>query len=271
MAKILENKNIKINYSLKNNNDKINNQIEKENPIINSNKNNDNIIEKLNNIIKELKYKNEINDNEISKLKNELNEKDNIIKEEKNINIKLNQQIKNLQNQIDEKDNIIKSYNIELNEEIIKLNNIINDLKKEINIKDNQINEEKIKLEELNIKINSLTESNNNLKRVFEFIDNKEKEIYTLQSKIQIQLKEEEKLMNIIFITLDEAIHYPIICKNTQLFNSLEILLYEKYPEYKEYENFFFAHGNKINKFKTLDENNISNGDIITLSSSELK
>ena len=77
--------------------------------------------------------------------------------------------------------------------------------------------------------------------------------------------------MSIIFITIDETINCPIICKNTQLFNSLELLLYEKYPDYKESENFFTVNGNKINKYKTLEENNISNGDIITLNPIEFK
>ena len=74
--------------------------------------------------------------------------------------------------------------------------------------------------------------------------------------------------MSIIFISIDEAIHYPIICKKNQLFCVLENLLYEKFPEYKESENYFIIHGksiNKINKFKTLEENNINNDDIITL------
>ena len=48
-------------------------------------------------------------------------------------------------------------------------------------------------------------------------------------------------------------------------FSKIEILLYEKYPKYIETENFFVVGGNKINKHKTLEQNNINNNDIITL------
>ena len=159
-----------------------------------------------------------------------------------------------------------------LNKDMNKTDNHINEektkieeLNKEISKKNNQINEQKIKIEELNNRISTLTESNNNLKKFFEFIDKKEKDIYTLQSKIPIQLKDGEKLMSVIFISTDEFIHYPIICKNNQIFNVLENLLYEKYPEYKESENLFFVNGRKINKLKTIEENNIKNGNIIVM------
>ena len=42
-------------------------------------------------------------------------------------------------------------------------------------------------------------------------------------------------------------------------------MLYEKYPKYIETENFFVVCGNKINKHKTLEQNNINNNDIIIL------
>ena len=42
-------------------------------------------------------------------------------------------------------------------------------------------------------------------------------------------------------------------------------MLYNKYPKYIETENYFLANGNKINRNKTFDKNNIKNNDIITL------
>ena len=71
--------------------------------------------------------------------------------------------------------------------------------------------------------------------------------------------------MTVIFTSFDQKIHYSLICKNTHIFNQLEILLYDKYPEYKETENFFIVNGIKINRFKTLEENKINNSDIILL------
>ena len=42
-------------------------------------------------------------------------------------------------------------------------------------------------------------------------------------------------------------------------------MIYEKYPKYMETNNYFLVRGNKINKNKTIEENNIKNNDIKTL------
>ena len=49
------------------------------------------------------------------------------------------------------------------------------------------------------------------------------------------------------------------------MFVELESKIYQKYPKYTEAENFFIVNGNKINRNKTLEQNNIKNNDIITL------
>jgi hypothetical protein len=56
-----------------------------------------------------------------------------------------------------------------------------------------------------------------------------------------------------------------VIVKNTDNFSKVENMLYEKYPNYVETENFFLVNGNKINKHKTLEQNNINNYDTLTL------
>ena len=71
--------------------------------------------------------------------------------------------------------------------------------------------------------------------------------------------------MPIIFQSIDSKIHYAIICKNTYIFNKVEKMLYDKYPEYLELENFFTVNGVKINKCKTMEENNIKYSDVILL------
>ena len=71
--------------------------------------------------------------------------------------------------------------------------------------------------------------------------------------------------MTIIIISNDKKIHYSFLCKNTDKFTRIEKLIYEKYPEYKKTENYFFVNGNKINKNETLEENKIKNSDIITI------
>ena len=95
----------------------------------------------------------------------------------------------------------------------------------------------------------------------------KNNEIKELKSRIGFDLKEGEKLMPIIFISADQQIHYALICKNKDKFSRIEELLYEKYPEYKERENYFLHNGNKIKRFGTLKENGIFNNSIIIINS----
>ena len=71
--------------------------------------------------------------------------------------------------------------------------------------------------------------------------------------------------MSIIFFSVDQKITYSILCKNTDKFNKIESKLYEKFKEYSETENYFLHNGNRIKRFKTLDENKIKDNDIITL------
>ena len=96
----------------------------------------------------------------------------------------------------------------------------------------------------------------------------KDKELKELKLKLSrypFELMEGEKIMSIILSTVDQKIHHSIICKNKEKFNIIENKFYEAYPDFIETENFFTLNGKKINKYKTLDENNIKNNDIILL------
>ena len=84
-------------------------------------------------------------------------------------------------------------------------------------------------------------------------------------SRYPFELKKDEKMISVIFTSDDQKIHFSVICKNTEKFNRLEEKLYNDYPEYSETNNYFVVNGNRIQKFKTLDENNIHNSDIIIL------
>ena len=69
--------------------------------------------------------------------------------------------------------------------------------------------------------------------------------------------------MNII--SFDENINYSILCLKSDAFSKIEEELYNKYPEYKNDNNYFKINNQKINKFKSLEENKIKEGSIITL------
>ena len=59
--------------------------------------------------------------------------------------------------------------------------------------------------------------------------------------------------------------NFDIISKNTDKFSKIEAILYEKYPQYVDSENFFLVNGNRINRNRSLQENKINNNDVITL------
>ena len=132
-------------------------------------------------------------------------------------------------------------------------NNIIKD---DINI------ELKKKYEDLNNKYsNNLLEIINLLKEIKE----KDKEIREIKSRYPFELLEGEKMLCVIFVSVNQEIHYPMICKNTDKFINIEAKLYEEYPNYMNSQNYFMVKANVINKYKSLSENNINNNDIIVL------
>ena len=56
-------------------------------------------------------------------------------------------------------------------------------------------------------------------------------------------MSEGKNLISIIFYSNDENVHYSIICKNNDLFTTIENKLYKAYPEYKNKENIFLIKG----------------------------
>ena len=67
----------------------------------------------------------------------------------------------------------------------------------------------------------------------------------------------------------DQTIHYPFLCTNKQIFNSLENKLYEKSPESKLTNNYFVSNGKIINKYQTMEENNLQDGAVICMDINE--
>ena len=183
-------------------------------------------------------------------------------------NQQLNSEILRLNNEL----NIEKNNSILLSQRIKELEKIINIKSKEKsnenqNININMINKEKNLINELNEKLKNL---NNRLNRsinkdkineLYEEIRIKDKII----SSFPVKLSESEKLLSVIFVSVDQKIHYSTICKNTDKFSKIENLLYDAYHEYIKTENNFFVNGNKVNKYKSLENNKIKNNDIIIL------
>ena len=210
---------------------------------------NDNINEKT--FIANNQKKQDIQNNvnyafQINQLKEEL-------EKEKLKNKDLSEKIKKLESKILEDNN--KNMNLELK---------IKELNSEIDL----LNEKYIKLK--NLQETRMIMPGSEIKdSLYESVFEKEKEIKELRSQLSrypLVLNDGDKLMSLIFTSADQVIHHSVICKNNENFNNVENRLYDDgFPEYKESENYFTFNGIKINKNKTLEENNIKNSDVIIL------
>ena len=168
-----------------------------------------------------------------------------LLKEEKNKNEKLTKKISELEISLNEK-----------NSKIVDLNNKIKNLEELLKNKTNEFN-----------KVISKTIVSNH-KELYEIINKNNIEIENLKAKLArypFELLPGEKMMSIIFCSINQEIHYSIICKNTDLFVNVELKLYEYYPNYRDDSNYFTANGDRINKYKNLDENKIKNSEVILL------
>ena len=154
---------------------------------------------------------------------------------------------------------------------------------KKIYAGNNKINELKRQLNEEKNKNQKLMEENNNLKKKIEKYEitikslkdeinkkNIEIEQYKLDKQSDdyiTSIKPGEKIMSINFVSMgnNDIGHYSLACKNTDLFVRLEERLYNDFPQFKNYETYFEVNTKRIKRFKTLEENNIKNKNIINM------
>ena len=141
-----------------------------------------------------------------------------------------------------------------------------------------ELNKEKLKVKELNDKVKKLNDklkicensNNENIKKIKEMekiIKSKNLEINKLKSnndKNKItNIEKGEKIIAIFFTSIHEEIHRPISCKSTDTFIKIEEKIYKEYPKYKDYNTYLTINGNVINRYKTLEENGIQDGNTI--------
>ena len=113
---------------------------------------------------------------------------------------------------------------------------------------------------------------NNSYDKLINLINEKENKIIDLEEKIKrypFVLEKNEKIMSIIFSSLNEKFNYSMVCKNTDTIHKLEEKLYEEYPNLSESENYFLCKGKVLNKFQSFEKNHIKNGDIILLNQND--
>ena len=168
-------------------------------------------------------------------------------------------------------------------------------LENEKNMNDNLsvlIDKLKIKNKDLESKLNELENKNNleNENKNFKILansnniniinendfSNQEENINKLNKKIKdleeklerypCILEKNEKLISIIIYSEDKSIHHSIISKNTDIFNKIVNEIYKIYPEISEKNNIFTYKGKIIDKSKSIENNEIKDGDVVILS-----
>ena len=165
---------------------------------------------------------------------------------------------------------LIKKYTI-FNKKIIEAKTIgisINENNKNTLTKFNKLLTNEIKNFYDSQNINQDNISNKDI--IIKELNNEIEKLKERLSRYPFELSKGEKLISVIFTSSDENMNYSIICKNTQRFIELEKKLYNVYPQYSESNNYFMINGNRVNKAKTLDKNDIRNSDTIILTQNNI-
>ena len=96
--------------------------------------------------------------------------------------------------------------------------------------------------------------------------ENKQLKLETTKSKDILFMKPGEKVISINFQSTDQTIfNYSLPCKNTDIFIYVEEKLNEDFPQLKDRHYYLINRGNIIKRFKSIDDNNIKNNDVISI------
>jgi len=106
--------------------------------------------------------------------------------------------------------------------------------------------------------LNQLNDEKNKNKKLL-----KELNIEKIEDKELNDIKSGEKIIAIFFTSVNQDIHRPISCKNTDMFSKIEEKIYNEYPKYKASNTYFTVNGNVIDRSKTIEENGIKDGNTI--------
>ena len=120
-----------------------------------------------------------------------------------------------------------------------------------------------------------MNNNNNEIKKLKDEINSlkyqlniKDKEINDLRNKSNVIEIPKYKIDDIIVITFqasDSSVNYGIKCIKDETFAEVEEKLYKKYKDLRNTNNMFTANAKPVLRFKTINENNIKDGDIIQL------
>ena len=232
------------------------------------------IIDRKYNEMKILVYKNEENKklDEIISSTNSIKARVDTIKLQirfivKNCSEKITLQLNNI-------NYLLNGVNDDINKVNDKIINLSNDYTNNglIKILQSRINEFNRKLNELKNENKLLIDKNNDLQNINNEYKSKIKKLESEKDKKNDKkqlnsFKNSDKIMSVNFVSIGimDIVHYSLVCKDTDLFVRLEERLYEDFPQFKNYDNYFEVNGKRILRFKTLAENGIENNNIINV------
>jgi len=123
--------------------------------------------------------------------------------------------------------------------------------------KNQELSQKKVQKDKFEIDIKKVEEEINKLK---EEINNKNKELNEKKNNLSNDKKKDyNKIIAIVFESINHDNHYPIICKFNENFEEIE-------KKYTVYKNSKYKKGEKeIDRNKTIEKNGIEYGDIITV------
>ena len=98
------------------------------------------------------------------------------------------------------------------------------------------------------------------------YIQNKYGEIYLYKKEtINDSSIISEKIIAINFISIGHNINLPMACKKTDIFLTIEKKLFDEYPVLKSKKLYYIANGDVINRYISLEQNNIKSGNSILI------
>ena len=125
------------------------------------------------------------------------------------------------------------------------------------------IEQQKKRINELE---NNLLNANNKLNNYENIINQKNIEL----NKLKLQLNNSNlnvqnnyninDMVSVNFMTADQNVNFSLVCNKHDTFAVVEEKLYQKFPQYRETNNYFLANGKIVLRFKTIDENKIGTG-----------
>ena len=162
-----------------------------------------------------------------------------------NQNINMNMQSQNMHNQ-----------NINMNMQNQNMNMNIQNQNLNMNIQNQNINEQ----------------NQNNINYILEENERLKKEIKELKLRLEngdferkTKMVDYNKIRCVTFVSNDLQVICGLKCLITDTFAEVEEKLYKIYPEYRETNNIFQVNGKQILRFKTIEENNIQEGQGVQL------